>query len=247
MKHPSLSQSLRSFCLLTSILGLERKFAPGMKDSGTWENFTVECTEGIVKNSCSAPGKATRSDPKGDRLAGKKAKHIVQLKPLSTGTQRHREEKGCPRDALLSSVPFSLLQALRKVSGLEAEPSPGIFLPGSVSSPLRLHRSQNPGAGQVPLPPSHWIPYSPPDWNPPRRDLNHRRHLQGTPTHRRHLLLCSAALCWRPARWSLSLPGTPTLHWAPEVLQLKISYRRLGALVSRLPAGLRMPETTGSN
>lgn len=48
MKHPSLSQRLRSFCLLTSILGLERKFAPGMKDSGTWENFTVECTEGFV-------------------------------------------------------------------------------------------------------------------------------------------------------------------------------------------------------
>lgn len=50
MRRPGLSQNLRSFCLLTSILGLDRKFAPGMKDSGTWENFTVACSQGIVKD-----------------------------------------------------------------------------------------------------------------------------------------------------------------------------------------------------
>lgn len=62
MRRPGLGQNLRSFCLLTSILGLDRKFAPGMKDSGTWENFTVECSQGIVKKSYSAPGKVTGPD-----------------------------------------------------------------------------------------------------------------------------------------------------------------------------------------
>lgn len=40
MGSPVRSLSLRSFCLLTSILGLEREFAPGMDDSGSWELFT---------------------------------------------------------------------------------------------------------------------------------------------------------------------------------------------------------------
>lgn len=54
MGRPGRSLSLWSFCLLTSILGLERKFAPGMKDSGTWELFTVQCGEGILKILCSS-------------------------------------------------------------------------------------------------------------------------------------------------------------------------------------------------
>lgn len=61
--------SLRSFCLLTSILGLEREFASGMEDSGSWELFHVECGKGIVKNPLQLRGKSPES--KGDKLEGK--------------------------------------------------------------------------------------------------------------------------------------------------------------------------------
>lgn len=151
---------------MTSILGLERKFAPGMKDSGTWENFTVEYSEGIVKNPAQRPGKAKRSIRRAigweDSTARSPTQTSVRQEPRGPEKRRAVPRMHC----LLPSVPFSLPQALRKASGLEAEcPVLAFFCPAQ--SPLHL----DPGAGQVLLPPRHWIPYSPPNWTPLRKEL----------------------------------------------------------------------------
>lgn len=112
MRGPGLRQSLRSFCLLISILGLERKFAPGMKYSGTWENFTGECSKGIVKNPAQL-----RAKPNGlvRRVTG--WEESTAHSPTQSTADRSR-----PQDALLSSVPLSLPQALRKAAGWRLSP-----------------------------------------------------------------------------------------------------------------------------
>lgn len=99
--------SLRSFCLLTSILGLEREFASGMEDSGSWELFHVECGEGIVKNPLQLRGKSPES--KSDKLEGKSNSNTADRKSNSN-TRGPEKRRAVPRMVCRPQFPLVSLE-----------------------------------------------------------------------------------------------------------------------------------------